>query len=135
MKKPKICEISAPFRSFQHPCRFVLLPKSHRLHCFQKSISSLAEAANKRRTAGKLGYNAIDTFSTKKEELAIVIYSPVYLCLAEFVIINLGPHQRRWLADMLLLCLCSFHRRMQNHKIHMLSHSCKCCVCETFVYM
>lgn len=73
MKKPQICEISAPFRSFQHPCSFVLLPKSHSRHCFQKSISSLAEAANKRQTVGKLGYNAADTFSTKKEEIAIVI--------------------------------------------------------------
>lgn len=83
-------------------------PKSHRRHCFQKSISSPADAADKRRTVGKLGYDVIDTFGTKKEELPIEIQPAIYLGadgLAEFVIINLGPHQRSWHVIMLLLCL------------------------------
>ena len=63
------------FRSeaFCPPAGFSCLSNSTGPIVFEKSIPSPADTADKRRMVGKLGSDAIDTFSTKKENLQIVI--------------------------------------------------------------
>lgn len=68
MKASEPSEVFAPFRSFPSPWKFLPPPKSHRLHCFQKSIASPSDPADKRQTVGKWRYNAIDTFSAEKRK-------------------------------------------------------------------
>lgn len=75
MKKTlQIPEVCSPFRGPAHPLQVCYTsPKPRAPLLAKKSISNPAVAADKRRTAEKLSYNAVDTFGTKRENLIPII--------------------------------------------------------------